>query len=204
MKNIVAQFVPILLIYVLLSNFKMAAHFSHTILGKLIAIAIVIFYTSLDKLLGLFVCSLVILYYQSDVIENLLNMDEVDIVEQNDILDDGIYLENEVNDKPSKNNKLLKHGLKEHMTNYTELYDDLDASSSKEKAKDAFRKQSCDKSVLMQKGLEVKKDMAEHVYPELKFTDGTCNACDKACDFSIIESKLKTETELIPKTKEYI
>ena len=46
--------------------------------------------------------------------------------------------------------------------------------------------------------MNVKNEMAQHVYPELKFQNDYCNACSPTCNFSIIESKLKTENKLLP------
>jgi hypothetical protein len=41
--------------------------------------------------------------------------------------------------------------------------------------------------------------MTELVFPEVKMaSDKTCNVCNEGCDFSIIESKLRTEEELKP------
>jgi hypothetical protein len=52
--------------------------------------------------------------------------------------------------------------------------------------------------------MEVKNDMAEHIFSELKFKNGTCNPCSKTCDFSIIESRIKTEDELKPINTKYL
>jgi uncharacterized Fe-S center protein len=68
-------------------------------------------------------------------------------------------------------------------------------------AKDEFIKEKCKNGVLMYKDLPVKSEMADHIYSEIKFnTQQKCNPCDRTCDYNIIEAKLKTEQELIPKT----
>jgi hypothetical protein len=68
-------------------------------------------------------------------------------------------------------------------------------------AKDEFIKEKCKKGVLMYKDLPVKSEMADHIYSEIKFnTKQKCNPCDRTCDYNIVEAKLKTEQELIPKT----
>ena len=74
MKKIVSQFIPIILVFLLLTQSKRLAIFSNSVLGKLIAVSLIIFYTNIDKILGLFVCALVILYYQLDYVEAYLNM----------------------------------------------------------------------------------------------------------------------------------
>jgi hypothetical protein len=49
---------------------------SHTSLGRLLAIAIIVYYTKVDVLSGVFVCVLVIYYYQMENFEYMLNISE--------------------------------------------------------------------------------------------------------------------------------
>jgi hypothetical protein len=42
------------------------AYVANTPLGKIIAISLIVYYTSIDVLYGIFICALIILYYQSD------------------------------------------------------------------------------------------------------------------------------------------
>ena len=86
----------------------------------------------------------------------------------------------------------------ENYENYKELYEDIQPINSD--AQNTFRKENCSsKGALQYKNMEVKNDMAEQIFPELKFKDHQCNPCLNACNFSIIESKIKTEDELKPK-----
>jgi hypothetical protein len=59
--------------------------------------------------------------------------------------------------------------------------------------KKEFISKNCKNTELMYKNFEVKKDMTEFVFPEVKFNNKICNVCDPNCDFSIIENKLQTE-----------
>ena len=77
MNKILSQFIPILILFLLLSYSNEFVSFSYTILGKLLAICIIVYYTHLDVTLGLLVCAVVIYYYQNEVIENMLNMDSI-------------------------------------------------------------------------------------------------------------------------------
>jgi len=194
--NVIAQFIPIVIIFLLLSFSKPFTVFSHSVLGKVFAMLIIVFYTYLDKVLGLFICAIVLLYYQSDFFENMLNIDDIlddmhdyDTAgpESIDSIDDGIYLNN--------NNQRRR----ERMT------------VSKIGAIDKFREDNCTRDgsygkdgrnasdgKLMYKDMKVRSDYAEHVFPELEFKNGPCNPCNKSCDISIIESKLKTEIKMIP------
>lgn len=187
--NVIAQFIPIIIIFLLLSFSKPFTVFSHSVIGKMFALFIIVFYTYLDKVLGLFICAIVLLYYQSDFFENMLNIDDVldDMhnydtagAESIDAIDDGLYLNN--------NNQRRR----ERMT------------VSEISAIDKFREDNCTRDgrdgqgKLMYKDMKVRSDYAEHVFPELEFKNGPCNPCNKSCDISIIESKLKTEIEMIP------
>ena len=159
-----AQFIQIIIIFLLLSFASPFVTFSYSILGKLMAVIIIIFYTYLDKMVGLFVCGLFILYYQSDFLENMLNMNN------------------------------------ENMTNYKDLYDNNENANTNTKAQDQFREQNCVNHNLKYKDMNVKADFAEHVFPELQYKNDTCNPCNRACKFSIIESKSNTEKLMIPKS----
>ena len=192
MIHTIAQFIPILVLFLVISYFKSVAKFSNTVLGKLLAICIILFYTFLDKLLGALVCLIVIFYYQSDTVESMLNMDndssnlEINNITE-DPVDDYVYLDNE------------KYKKKEGMDNYTDLYGDSsekDILINNEKAQNEFKKSHCVKGELTNKGVPVNYEMTEHVFPELKFRRGFCNPCLKDCEFSIIDQKLALEDKL--------
>jgi hypothetical protein len=201
MKQVILQFIPIIALFLVLAYSRKMAQFSHSVLGKLIAVAIIVFYTNENKLLGLLACSLFVFYYQSDTVENMLNIDGLegsdglDGVEtnnddgntENDILDDGIFLNK---DKPRSAKAI------EHMENYAELYPN--EGLKKGLVQDEFRKENCKGNVLKYKDMTVSNDMAAHVFPELSFVDKyPCNPCAKSCNFSIIETKIKTEEQLV-------
>jgi len=198
LQKTIAQFIPIILIFVTITSFRKVVSFSNTTLGKLLAVIIIIFYTTIDKILGVFVCALVVFYYQTAVVENMLNMDtdnnytsEIVGEENTEILDDHVYLS-----KEEKN-----RNYREHLINYTDVNGNKDILIGNEKLQDEFRKTSCVNNELTNKGVEVKYEMAEHVFPEIKFRRGACNPCLKTCEFSIVERKINTEIALQPLTK---
>lgn len=202
--NIIIQFIPILIIFTLLKFSKDFVNFSFTILGKLLAILIIIFYSTIDIMVGLCVCGLVILYYQSDYVENMLNIS--DVLEIDDIIDmpgleidynavgipdDGMYLVPMATTNAIKKERQIKRKQTcknkcEGMTNY------------KPDLIDQFKKDNCVGGELKYKDMSVKNDMAEHVFPELKFDNSPCNPCNNTCKYSIIEGKLKTEEKMTP------
>jgi len=176
MKQIIAQFIPILLLLWFLTQFTEFIQFSHTTLGKLLAVSIIIFYTSLDKVFGLFTCALVILFYQSDYIEGMLNVD-TDLDNEIDI-GDGIPVLNNDNSTEDKPKKFPKGISAEKMADYDTIYE-------KPSAIDQFRKENCVNGILTYKDMQVRKDMAEHVFPQLVVGDEKCNPCQKGCDVGI-------------------
>ena len=208
MKYKIAQFIPIILIFLLLSYSNKMAEYSHSILGKLIAVIIIIFYTVLDKMVGLLVCTLIIFYYQSDYIENMLNMVEgFDVdhsTESPNVQEDSHSPEdNDLNNYVLNTNSKNKKKIEENMTNYNELYTNNDAfTPANNELINQFRKQNCDGNVLKHKNMVVRQDMMQYVFPELNFEgQPPCNPCNVKCNtFSIIESKLKTEKDMIPKS----
>jgi hypothetical protein len=192
-KNTVAQFIPILAIFLLLSQYRGCVRFSHTILGKVVAALIILFYTSIDKVLGLFVCMLVILFYQSDCVENMLNIESFDTIEkeEEDSEKDLEYVET----KPAKSCDSCGVKDVETFENYDNNNQDFEPNNE---VQDEFRREHCKNGKLKHKDMNVKSEMAQHIYPELKFHKDYCNVCSPTCQFSIIESKLKTENKLLP------
>ena len=216
MKTTVAQFIPIIMIITLLSYSKEFVNLSNTILGKIFAICIVLFYTHLDKYMGLVLCLLVIVYYQSDFVENMLNTDDI----MNKLFEN---FESAKNNNPKArdtehtveeiqcgNNKTSQ--LQENMSSLSDVYptkenDESDDESNdgvdiEEKegftSKDQFRKENCRGKELVHKNMLVKQEMVGHVFPNVKMNKGGCNICDNGCDFSIGD-KLTHEKELFSK-----
>jgi hypothetical protein len=69
MIDIIAKLLPVIILSILFLHKDETIDFSHTILGKLIAVTIILFYITYDILYGIVTCLLVILYYQFDFVE---------------------------------------------------------------------------------------------------------------------------------------
>jgi len=92
--NVITQFIPIVFIFSLISYTQPTILFCHSILGKIIAIIIIAFYSYLDKYVGLFVCALVVLFYQLNIVENSLNIFEKEaFVDYMDEYDDNVFFD---------------------------------------------------------------------------------------------------------------
>ena len=168
------QFIPIGLLFFFLSNRDQFVEFSQTVWGKVFAVCMILLYTHMDKLFGLFVCSLVILYYQSEWMESFMNMK--DIKEWED--------------------ELMK---KEEPQDQQVDFMDIDHNNS-ESIQNQFREKHCDNGQLKHKNMSVKNDMTSHVFPEVAFKHEKCNVCSPDCKFSIIESKFNAEKNIKPKS----
>jgi len=201
MKSTVAQFIPIVAIFLLLSFSEQFVRFSHTSLGKILLIGTLVFYTILDNTVGVFVAVLAILYYQSDFTKNMLNkitpipnnVEQVQMMSKNieglENKDDGIVSED--------SGTILTSIQDAYRSIVSPKFDG--AASSKTILLDDFRQEYCVAGKLTYKNMEVKPDMVEHVFPEINFNKEECSPCSKSCDFSILENRIKVETDLIPK-----
>jgi len=181
MKYCVAQFIPIVLIFLFLTNTNLFVKFSKTTPGKMVAVALIIFYTAIDKYVGLFACAVIIFLYQHHCIEamdimDIVELDEIEPVNGED-LDDGTYIFME------QSNKIK--GAKVGVIDKKKLLLVEPTFSGNE---DEFRKQNCERGVLKYKNMKVKSEMADIVFPQMKFESHLCNPCNKTCDISVASS----------------
>jgi hypothetical protein len=189
---VLAEFFPIILIFLFLSQNEEFVRFSRTTLGKLVAIALIVYYTCIDKYLGLFACAVVVFFFQNDQIENMTDYEPMDdgamttqtvfltteettpepqfdpVADSNEILDDYVYLE-----APTKSRS--KQPTNKTTKQPTKILSPLEQ----------FREDNCVKNQLMYKNMKVKNDMIEHVYPEIKFEGKVCNPCLSSCSVKV-------------------
>jgi len=171
--NCLHQFIPIVLLFVFLTYRDEFVDFSQTTGGKVLAVAMILLYTHMDKVFGLFVCSLVILYYQSEWMESFLNMKDLQEWE----------------------NELLKEEtIPEQKVDFL----DIDHPNS-ESIQNEFRENHCENGMLKHKNMNVNPDMTSHVFSDVNFKHEKCNVCSPNCKFSIIETKFKAESNVKPK-----
>jgi hypothetical protein len=197
MINTIAQFIPIVVIYTLLSQYQGCISFSHTILGKLLAVSIIIFYASIDKTVGLFACALIILFYQMDCVENTLNLEAF-----HDIPGKTAKELHQEKDVPKPKSIITKHAkssnnqMVETFEDYNTMYPSERDFKPNETIQSSFREQNCKDGVLKYKNMTVNNDMASHIFPEIRFKDDYCNVCNSSCKFSIIEAKFRSEKKI--------
>lgn len=225
-KKLVINFVPIILIFLLVTYTEEFSKFSHTILGKAFAIVLILFYSKLDILSGVFVCILVILFYQSDYVEsfnNMLNVEGFDestqttgpakIQQSQETLETSEKMksiqsqpesQSETPEELSQRMKLQSQNVSNSVEKFENLKDayplDLTAKIDNDafKNKNQFRNMHCKNGHLIHKGQIVNPEMAEHVFPNIKRDDyHKCNICDPSCEFEIIDNRIIVESELM-------
>jgi hypothetical protein len=202
LQKILINFIPIVLIFLLATYTPQFASFSQSSLGRLLAILLILFYLKLDFLTGLFVCVLVIVYYQTDYVEGFSQM-------LNEVKQENMENGPESEDPAKKETVALPPSQPQSRTEPLEPFssysplnvDKPDNLILYDKSRQEFRKKHCQKGHLMHKGEIVKTEMSQHIFPEIKQDDfHKCNICDPSCSFEIIENYIRTEEDLMKPT----
>jgi hypothetical protein len=207
--NLILNFLPMVLIYLIATYSPQVARISHTVLGKVVAIGLILLYSFFDIVSGILVCALVILYYQTDYVESFAGHEDIkeEQTEGLTIIKDEVLIVGEIS-TPIKNTQVEGHEEVLSSTPGEALEDAyplkpkiiIDITTDK-KISD-FRKKHCSKGHLTHKEQVINPEMAEHVFPEIKQGDfHKCNVCDPSCRFDIINSQsdklIKAEENLM-------
>jgi len=191
--KIIIEFIPIILLLLMLSYSKIFINISKTHLGKLFAVSIIIFYARFDKYVGLLVCALIILYYQKldTITENMDMNEDLDEIE-NDAAELEAIQEN-------RNIKLEKEKLdNKQKTNEQQIQlENKKLENEKQKqemdTKRLNRGEKCDRAQSMMRDKNLSKDMREKI-------DKVLLECLDVESFTVkkMNTKLNTEKLLIP------
>ena len=130
--QLILNFLPMIIIYLVVTYSPQVARFSHTLLGKLFAVALIILYSMTDIISGVLVCGLIIFYYQTDYVEYFQN-----------VLKEG-FEEDFEEDFEEGLEEEFEEGLEEEFEEGLEDSDDEDdddddKKESKQKAKNAIK-----------------------------------------------------------------
>jgi len=170
----ILNFLPIVLVFLVATYTPEMAGYSQTILGKIVAVSVILLYSSMDTLTGVFVCVLIILYYQTDYVESFVESStegmETRIPSIPDAKESPVI--------PAK--KTSTPEIKSLVLKQTE-----------------FRNTHCENGHLIYKGQPVKPEMVQHIFPEIEPESLKCNICDPKCEFHI-NRKIDTEEEIKP------
>jgi hypothetical protein len=194
--SVVMQFIPIMLVLVYASYKPWFIESSQSILGKVIAVMLILYYTSIDYVYGTLCCVVIIAFYQMNEREGFgPDFGSKAVGDKAEPREGGVKPMGDAKPMVMKP-MVMKPMVMEPMGDLKP--DTIDAFTS---ARDAFIQEKCRNGVLMHKDFPVKSEMADHVYPEIQFnTKSRCNPCDTTCDYSIVEAKIDTETEMCPRS----
>lgn len=195
----VCDFSLIILIFLFVSYPKEMKLFSHSILGRLFAVMMIIYYTTIDVFYGIFFCIIVVYYYQLD---NSLNIHEGFFWEWVEKSGKTEVFDKEINNATVYMNYEPENIYQAEGSNFniksisnTRPIDSLLPEIGEKEQK--FRNDNCSSGILKMNDLEVNPEMSEHIFHELKFDNMPCNPCNPSCKFSILNNKISTEEELV-------
>ena len=189
-RKLVTQGLPIALIILYLLFPVQFVQVSEHPLGKFIAVMMIALYSYQDMMHGLLLCLLIILFYHQEDVEGFISDTTQNYVE---------YLP-----KPSrKSHADFDNHLEKDFTHIDEAYPNS-IPPVKKVAEFLFRREYCDASLnrVKYKNQNVKNCLVTHVYPELQFSDGECNPCDKTCHFNV-KRQQNAEVHLQPTSSKH-
>lgn len=163
--------------------------YSDTILGKLMAVIIIIYCTYEHVVYGIFACILIIWFYQSDMLDRF-NYRYSEYF--SNISPQLVYL-------PDKPNKDIQHLPALEDLPLEKVYP-LELPPLKPESEKVFRNQYCSEELdLMYKNSKIiHKENVKTIFPNISFFNETpCNPCDKNCHFQL--DKVMTEEGLMSK-----
>lgn len=216
--QLLVDFIPIIIVFCFATLPKETILFSDTVLGKLIAISLIMYYSHLKWVYGFFVCAVILFYYQTDIVQNTLNgsWDELSFSQfealetlNTEMLEMRKQLSTSSPTSPISipSSPDVAHYAKyepslyayEPAVPFNEQNEDiLNGVDKKERLKAVFRKQYCDrKGNLTLRGEHVKPEMAERAFGGALISPQKCNPCDPTCDFNVVEEKMTVEEELV-------
>lgn len=216
----VFQFLPIIIIFFYLTYHDRFVRQSQTVLGRAFAIGLIVYYTTIKRLYGLFAVIFVVIFYQFETEDLLKEGFDVELMKV-----DNHDIQPPIQTPSSREFAEYSDAYSPDYVNNHELQ--IEQNNSKySQIKEKFRKEYCEAGYLKYKNHVVKPDMAEIIFPDLHFfsfktpqkgavmsEDGDddfalkmrngvkfeneykCNPCDPNCSFTI--SHLNSEFDII-------
>lgn len=214
--DLIRNFLPVLIIFLYAIYTKAFIYIGNTYLGKCIAILLIILYSTVDIVYGVLVCLLVILFYQStnpDIDEGFaplmpddfaangvspeMRQLQFSFTNEHDLVNSPA--ESEESNQVIKLLKSLQSNQKIIDINNTEFTEPFTAGDFVPASEDVavFQNQHCINHKLMYKEIPVHREMSQHVFPEIEYsnTDEICNLCDPNCQFTV--NRIMMEQRLV-------
>jgi hypothetical protein len=166
--------------------------YSETILGKMMAVLIIIYCTYENVIYGLFMCIIVIWFYQSDMLDRFHYRYNEYFTTLPPLNPQVVYVPN----KPEIDIQSLS--ITDNLS-LDKVYPN-EISPVKKESEKIFRNQHCSKEldVMYKTSKIIHKEDISQLFPEISFLDDIqCNPCDDTCRFRL--GKINQEIELMPK-----
>ena len=221
----ISEIIPFFFILVFILYPSSFISVSTTILGKVIALAIIAFYTSQDLLSGVLVGLIILCYYQTDMIANIYKAENFEILPlPMMVADTGMKLatENEIAE-----NEIAENEIAENFANYTSDLETVDPpilpfdSDNRNTAKPTylngnthiaiqresetvFKNQSCSKDLefIYENQIIRHPETIQMLFKDLVFLDDKpCNPCDPTCSFSTSRISFPSPPLVLEKTE---
>jgi hypothetical protein len=205
----IIQWVIIITVFLFVSFPNEMIRLSETSLGKLYFALIIVYYSMVEPIYGIIVCSIVISYYQLDLYNSIIAVHRDTLLSENmEVMAKSLQDNSLVSKEDAKLYEPYVGGRDESVYSYTPFATMMDPNetvimkgSRKKELLDYFRKTHCDeKNRLRQNGSIVPLEMTDHVFREIQFPTNSskCNPCEESCEFSIVEERLNREEQLRP------
>lgn len=167
---------------------------SNTVLGRLLAIFLIAYYSSKNVIYGVATCAIIIVFYfhysnDKTSSEPFMNTDLSESTNQ--------YRDYLPKAHPKVGNGSIEPRTNTIHTTIDTAYPDHLAEVCPESEK-IFREEHCKvKNVVSYKNIEVSNEMIPHLL-EIEYAHETCNPCDSKCRFSVRKKKHEILEELEP------
>ena len=176
-----SEMIPFLLLLLLILYPTSFILFSNTILGKIVAIAIVLFYLLQDMIIGIFVGLIFLCFYQTDIVQNVCKTEYFQSTQSMESFTPAPF-DSDVNIIEDPIVPISKSGNTFASAN---KHQSIKIQSESETV---FKNQHCSPELEFM----YKKQVVQHpetikmLFQELEFVNQkACNPCDPSCTFSI-------------------
>ena len=217
--DVVRNFLPVLILFLFAVYTKSFICTGNTYLGKCVAILLIILYSTVDIAYGVLVCLIVVFFYQATSVEEGFiplmpgefeggatpEIRQLPFAFSNE--DDPVHESGPTDHTSSTQVGKIMRSLQSHKEiadiNNTVLTEPFTAGDFAPSSEDVavFQNQHCVNAKLMYKEFAIKREMSQHVFPEIEYDnkDNTCNLCDPNCQFTV--SRLQMEQRLVRDAK---
>jgi hypothetical protein len=176
-----SEMIPFLLLLLLILYPTSFILTSNTILGKIVAIGIVLFYLLQDILTGIFVALIFLCFYQTDIVQNICKTEHFQSIENIEAFTPAPFV-------MSEEDPILPAS---HVPFSGNTYASVKSPQNikiQSESETVFKNQHCtsDLELMYKKQVVKHPETIKMLFQELEFVNQkACNPCDPTCSFSV-------------------